>query len=110
MDLLGMLSVAEAEVLLLPAIECPEIAHGGIYLDDDRRVVIGGFRDEWFGRSCSGFKLGDEHNLYEWAMALSDRHPHAPLWFPGVDEESRQDIRLTAIGLWEESQAIPGRV
>jgi hypothetical protein len=103
---LGLLTAAEAEGLLLPDVECAEIRHGGIYIDSEGRVTIGGFRDEWLGRSCPALKIGEEHNLYEWAMALADRHPYGPAWCPGVEDEARQDIRVDVLRLREESSAV----
>jgi hypothetical protein len=81
-----------------------------ILVNRDGQIVIQAGHDEWVGRDAEPFVIGDKHNLYEWAMVLAERHPRSAFWYAGpgtgVDDETRKDIRIKAIGLWEQSQAI----
>jgi hypothetical protein len=73
----------------------------GIVLYINGQIVIRVPRDERFSGYVLPFVVGDEHNAYEWAMALDDQHPYHPMWCggdgTGVDDEGRKDLRITAI-------------
>jgi hypothetical protein len=77
-----------------------------IIVDRDGQIVIQAGHDEWIGRDAEPFAIGDTHNLYEWAMVLGDKHPCTGLWYPGVEDPVRKDIRIAAIGLWPQTNKI----
>jgi len=82
----------------------PEVHLGCVSIDSDGRIVIQAEYDEFWGRNFEPFVVGDQHTLYEWALALADRHPYAP--WGDIRGADRASARREVIELFEEARAI----
>src|SRR5215831_3819796 len=82
----------------------PEVRPGCVSIDSDGQIVIEAEYNEFWGKNFEPFVVGDQHTLYEWALALADRHPYAP--WGDIRGADRAGARREVIGLFEEARAI----